>query len=81
MSRSNPLPAWLTTLVVVAVLLVAVRMLAGLQSDVGVVIALRTYLFWALVCMPVAYVADVLVRTIMEYRIVRLALARVKSRR
>ena len=81
MFRSNPLPPWLTTLVVAVVMLLVIRLLGALQSDEGATVALRTYVFWALVCAPVAYLADVLGRTIMEYRIVRLAVARVRSRR
>ena len=68
-------------LIVSVVLLLAVRVGAGLQSDVGVAVALRTYIFWALVCAPVAYLADVVARTIINYRIVRLTVARVRSRR
>ena len=40
----------------------------------------RNYLFWALVCVPVAVLADMLIRTLLSYRIVRLTVARVRRR-
>jgi len=62
-------------------LLLAVRLITAVNSDLGIGVALRTYVFWALVCAPVAYLADILVRTVLEYRIVRVMVARVRSRR
>jgi len=59
--------------------LFAFRYLAAIDAGISHTTALRTYAFWAVVTAPTAYVADVLIRTILNYRIVRLTLARVQS--
>lgn len=77
----HPIPPWLSTLLMAVTLLLAVRLTMAVNADIGIDIALRTYIFWALVCAPVAYLADVVVRTVLEYRVVRVAVARMRSRR
>ncbi len=86
MFRQPQLPRWCTLAIVVLATVICLRYAVALrsgalQSGVGHVVAIRTYLFWALVCAPVAYLADILGRTALQYRLVRVAVARVKSRR
>jgi hypothetical protein len=81
MSPLHPIPTWVSTLLMALTLLLAVRLTMAVNADVGIGVALRTYVFWALVCAPVAYLTDVLVRTVLEYRVVRVVVARVRSLR
>lgn len=80
MSRLSQLPLWFTVAIVALSTVVSLRYLAALDAGVGHTVAIRTYVFWALVCVPVAYLADLVLRTAMDYRVVRLAVARVMVR-
>ncbi len=79
MSRLLQLPLWFSLAIVALSTLISLRYLAALQAGADQTTAIRTYLFWALVCMPVAYLADLVVRAASEYRLVRLAVARVTA--
>jgi|GEM_PF-5126970 len=57
------------------------RYIAVLQSGVSHSVAIRTYVFWALVIAPVAYLTDMVGRSVAEYHVVQVAVARVKDRR
>ena len=57
------------------------RITAAVDADLTGTAVLRTYIFWAAVCMPVAHLGDIVLRTVLEYRVVRLAVARVRTRR
>lgn len=81
MARLQQIPTWLTTLLIAVTLLLAVRITSAIDADLAGDAVLRTYAFWAAVCIPVAYLGDIVVRTVLEYRIVRMAVARVRSRR
>lgn len=81
MSRLQQIPTWITMLLMAVALVLAVRITAAVNADVAGDVVLRTYVFWAAVCIPVAYLGDMVVRSVREYRIVRLAVARVRSRR
>ena len=74
-------PRWIITALAVVAILVVTRYLMAVESGVSPAVALRTYAFWALVVTPTAYLGDVLLRTILNYRVVQLTLARVQSRR
>jgi hypothetical protein len=81
MSPLHLIPTWLSALLMAVTLLLTVRLITAVNTDLDIGVALRTYVFWALVCAPVAYLADVVVRTVVEYRVVRVVVARVRSRR
>lgn len=81
MSPLDPIPTWLSTLLTALTVLLVVRLTMAVNADVSIGVALRTYVFWGLVCAPVAYLADLLVRTVLEYRVVRVVVARVRWRR
>lgn len=44
-------------------------------------VALRTYLFWAMVCVPVALLGELLLRTVANYKVSQLARQRISARR
>jgi len=81
MSRLRQLPPWIISFMIVVTPLLAFRISASVDAGLPGAVALRTYLFWAMVCAPIAYLADLLGRTVLEYRVVRLVVARVRSRR
>ncbi len=75
----TPLPSWFKLTLVVFVLVFALRYVAAIDTGVSHGVAIRTYVFWALVCAPVAYLADMVLQSVMRYRIVQTAVARVKG--
>ena len=81
MPATTKLPTWAVITLVTFAALFTLRYLAAIDAGVSHVAAIRTYTFWALVIMPVAYVADVVIRTVLSYRVVQLAVARVQNRR
>jgi uncharacterized membrane protein YjfL (UPF0719 family) len=86
MTRPSPQASALSTATSVAAIALAAALLARivvvLQSGaVEPLVAMRTYVFWAVVCVPVALLADLLLRTIWEYEISQLARQRINARR
>gem|GEM_PF-6583484 len=78
-SKTSNLAIGVGVLFFVFVALFVLRYLQAIDSGVDHVTAVRTYVFWAAVVAPVAYLADILGRTIANYRLVRLAVARVQT--
>lgn len=71
------------TVVAAMVVLCAVvgwRYVAALESGMDHTAVVMNFSFWALVCIPVALLADQLLRTIADYRLVRMARAKVRRR-
>lgn len=59
-----------------------VRIASVIQSGaVEPLVAMRTYLFWAIVCVPVALLGDLLLRTIWNYEVSQLARRSIRARR
>lgn len=59
-----------------------VRIVSVMQSGaVEPLVAMRTYLFWAIVCVPVALLGDLLLRTIWNYEVSQLTRSRIRARR
>lgn len=82
MKHSPPPNAWITLAATTLAIALSVRIITVMQSGaVEPLIAMRTYLFWALVCVPVALLADLLIRTIWNYQISQLARERIQARR
>ena len=81
MSRYSQRTRWIAATIAAVATILIVRYVAALQSGVGHTVAIRTYLFWALVCAPVAHLTDIVIRSASQYRVVRLTVARVKNRR
>lgn len=74
-------PLWASVVVGAFAVAFAFRYLAAVDSGVSHVVAIRTYTFWALVALPVACLVDMVMRSVLEYRFVQLALARIQRRR
>ncbi len=81
MSRLQHLPQWLSTLLIAVVVVLAVRITMAVNAGLDGATVLRTYVFWAAVCASVAYLADMVVRSVLDYRLVRVVVNRVRSRR
>jgi len=60
--------------------LIGFRYLVALDNGATPLLIVRTYAYWALMLAPVAYLADVLLRTIANYRLVRVAVDRTRQR-
>lgn len=80
-SRQRQIPSRMIPFLTIVILLLAFRITTTINAGLPGSVALRTYLFWAMVCAPVAYLGDMLARTALEYRVVRLVVARVRSDR
>lgn len=81
-NRFSRPPASISFVVTALAVSLIVRMVSVMQSGaVEPLIAMRTYLFWAAVCAPVALLGDLLLRTIANYKISQLARQRIRARR
>lgn len=65
----------------VALALIARITIVMRSGAVEPLLAMRTYVFWAAVCVPVALLGDLLLRTIWSYRVSQLVRQRVVDRR
>lgn len=81
MVQKRKSPRWTSIVFGVLAVALTVRYLAIIEAGVTHTVAIRTWVFWALMSAPVAYLADMVVRSVLEYRVVRLAVDRVQQRR
>ena len=81
MTRIAHFPTWFKLTAVALVVMVTLRYMAALDSGVSPGVAMRTYVFWALVCGPGAWLAEMVLQSVMNHGGVQSVATRIKAPR